>query len=329
MPSSGVRASLLSDSWAPSPACRGKKCRRVGSQPPSSPALLSRSVVLASLACADTTFTLLLPHHGKCHATLLIVLPLTPDPSARRRVLIGPLCTTCDGCCRRTAIVSRRINIRPTRTRHKGPLRAEAIITDRSLPRGNNRRGALSRDPICLGWSVCWQSRSPAASTAPWWCTRQLVQPRNRSRGWRRLPSHASVAIKRHVLGGCRGPGSWGEHIDTFPFHLQYTRAGPLFQGRSLGRSAWAHGCSRRSGPIARPVCCASQMACLVLMRKRGVDSLCKRESHMRDLGRYVGAFQIAGFGPCLCATFALLLFCFLCMLQPSTDLCAYTARGN
>lgn len=48
----------------------------------------------------------------------------------------------------------------------------------------------------------------------------------------------------------------------------------------------------------------------------------------MRDLGRYVGAFQIAGFGPCLCATPAFLAFCFLCMLQPSTDLCAYTARG-
>lgn len=48
----------------------------------------------------------------------------------------------------------------------------------------------------------------------------------------------------------------------------------------------------------------------------------------MRDLGRYVGAFQIAGFGPCLCATLAILAFCFLCMLQPSTDLCAYTDGG-
>lgn len=63
---------------------------RLVANPISSPALLSRSVVLASLACADTTFALLPLLHGRCHATSLIALPITPDPSARRRVAIGP-----------------------------------------------------------------------------------------------------------------------------------------------------------------------------------------------------------------------------------------------
>lgn len=74
------------------------------------------------------------------------------------------------------------------------------------------------------------------------------------------------------------------------------SRAGP---GRVLGwPTRVAHGCSRSSGPIARPF--------------YGPSGSCGRgcaRSHMRDLGRYAAAFQIAGFGPCLVRRRPLLLF--------------------
>lgn len=249
-------------------------CRQVGSQPD----------ILASFAftkCCACFFdlcghhnALLPPRHGECHATSLIVLPVTPDPSARRRVPIGPLCTTCDGCCRRTAIVSRRINIRPTRTRHQGALesRSKDPGTGRSLPRGNNRRGALSRDPICLGWSVCWQSGSPAASTAPWWCTTHLVSGSLATKvvdgaGFPRTPRWRSNAMCWEDAVGLDLGANTSTHSRFIssthePGHIP--RAGPS---------------GGRHGPMDAPVAAdqlpdlsavQSQMAYLVLMRKGG-----------------------------------------------------------
>lgn len=307
-------------------------CRQVGSQPH----------ILASFAftkccacffdlcghhiCAPASSSWEMSRHISYRATIN-PRSFYPSPSTHWPTL--PLCTTCDGCCRRTAIVSRRINIRPTRTRHKGPLRAEAkILVWSEFTEGKQQaRSALARSYLFRLVSLLAERIARGAHGAV--VVYNTVSAASQQESWMVQASLARLGGDQTPCAG-RMPWAWilgrtHRHIAvSSPVHT--SRA--IFQGRSLGRSGWAHGCSRRSGPIARAVCCASQMAYLVLMRKRG-DWLCKSESHMRDLGRYVGAFQIAGFGPCLCATLAFFAFCFSCMLQPSTDLCAYTARGD
>lgn len=110
-----------------------------------------------------------------------------------------------------------------------------------------------------------------------------------------------------------------GANTSTIAVSSPCRQTGPVQEGCSVGRPGW---------PMDAPAAAdqlpwLSTHAAIWLMRKRG----CAR-SHMRDLGRYVGAFQIAGFGPWLVQRRALLFVSRACCRHQLT--CALMdARGR
>lgn len=156
----------------------------------------------------------------------------------------------------------------------------------------------------------------------------------SQQKSWVARASFARLAGDQTPCAG-RVPWAWilGRTHRHIAVSSPYTQAGP-----SPGQvprlvdpgGPWGHGCSRSSGPIARPVPMCVWLIYFLLMRKgrEGGGVGRARDSHMRDLGRYAAAFQIAGFGPRLVRRFAS-AFCFSCMLPTSTDLRAYNARGT